>query len=232
MDILNWITDSRCVSLSSYATDTYFREENAPQGAPKRCTDGCPVSDECYFYAPKMYSAPRSGFNVEMISVDQSSEGRMRALEEGPFGRCVYYCDNDVVDTQVINMLFESGVTASFSMTAYSEECYRMIKISGTAGEIEGTLESNEFEIIDFASGRHERVNVSTVLDRHSGGDYFIMTDFIKHVRSNKKGGRTDAAQAVDSHVMCFAAEKSRKDGNEIDLGKYKQCLRSGQSKE
>lgn len=226
MDILNWLIDSKCVRLSSFATPTYFQPKNAPKGAPKRCTDGCPISDSCYFYAPKLYSAQKSGFNVDMISLDKSPEGKMKALMEGPFGRCVYYCDNDVVDTQVINMLYENGVTVSFSMTAYSEECYRTIKISGTHGEIEGNLEKNSFIVRDFASGREELIRVSTVLDRHSGGDYFIMTDFAKLVREERTGGRTRADGAVDSHVMCFAAEVSRKESREVDLREYVQELR------
>ena len=231
MDILNWLTDSKCIRLSSYGTDTYFKAENAPKGAPKRCTDGCPVSDSCYFYAPKMYSAPRSGFNSDMISVDKTPEGRMKALREGRFGRCVYHCENDVVDTQVINMLYENGVTAAFSMNSYAEVCYRAIHIFGTAGEIEGNLEKNEFVVRDFATGRNEVIKVSTVLDRHSGGDYFLMTDFIKLIREGKTGGRTDAKNSVDSHVMCFAAEKSRMEGREIILDAYKEELRSKISK-
>lgn len=227
MDILNWLTGSRCVRLSSYSTPTYFNAENAPEDAPLRCTDGCPYSDSCYFYAPKMYSVPRSGFNVDMISLDTSPEGKMKALENGPFGRCVYHCDNDVVDTQVINMKYENGVTVAFSMTAYSEECYRTIRLTGTRGEIEGNLEKSEFVVKDFATGRHDTIRVSTVLDRHSGGDYFIMTDFIKLVREGREGGRTSTKGAVDSHVMCFAAEKSRKEGQEIDLEEYKEELRS-----
>ena len=226
MDILNWLTNSKCVKLSSFSTDTYFRAENAPAGAPKRCTDGCPVSDTCLYYAPKMYSAPRSGFNVEMISIDKSIEGRMKALAEGRFGRCVYHCDNDVVDSQVINMLYENGVTVAFSTTAYAEECYRFIRLTGTKGEIYGKLEANEFTVRDFASGRKETVRVSTVLDRHSGGDYFIMADLIRLIREGKTSGRTDARGAVDSHVMCFAAEKSRAEGREIVLEEYKQELR------
>ena len=100
MDILNWLTDSKCVRLSSLAPDTYVRAENAPKGAPMRCTDGCPVSDTCCFYAPKMYSTPHPGFNVDMISVDKTPEGRMKTLSEGRFGRCVYHCENDVADTR------------------------------------------------------------------------------------------------------------------------------------
>ncbi len=227
MDILNWLTDSKCTKLSSFSTPTYFCAANAPEGAPARCTDGCPYSDTCYFYAPKMYSAPRSGFNVNMISLDTSPEGKMKALENGPFGRCVYHCDNDVVDTQVINMQYENGVTVAFSMTAYSEDCYRTIRLTGTKGEIEGNLEKSEFTVKDFATGRHDVIQVSTVLDRHSGGDYFIMTDFVKLIREGRSGGRTSAKGAVDSHVMCFASEVSRKEGREVDLAEYKNELRS-----
>jgi len=227
MDIINWLTESTCVSLSSYSTDTYFTAKNAPAGAPKRCTDGCPVSDTCRFYAPKLYSAQRSGFNVEMISVDRSPEGRMKALMEGRFGRCVYHCDNDVVDTQVVNMQYKNGVTAAFSMNSYAEDCYRAINLYGTKGEIEGNLETNSFIVRDFPTGRSDTIQVSTVLDRHSGGDYFLMTDFIKLIREGKSGGRTSAKNAVDSHVMCFAAERSRLENRLIDLDEYKEELRA-----
>ena len=226
MDILNWLTGSYCTHLMSYSTPTYFRPENAPESAPLRCTDGCPHSDTCYFYAPKMYSAPRSGFNVDMISLDKTPEGRMKALEEGRFGRCVYHCDNDVVDNQIINMKYANGAIVSFSMSSYSEECYRALKICGTKGEIIGNLEENSFIIKEFATGKNDVVKVSTVLDRHSGGDYFLMTDFVKLIREGKQGGRTETKGAVDSHVMCFAAEKSRKEGVEINLEHYKDELR------
>jgi len=227
MDALNWLTESKCAKLSSFSTESFFKAENAPEGVPKRCTDGCPISDTCLFYAPKMYSAERSGFNVESISVDKSIEGRMKALREGRFGRCVYHCDNDVVDTQVINMLYENGITVAFTTTAYAEECHRFIRLTGTKGELFGKLEDNQFTVRDFATGRKEVISVSTVLDRHSGGDYFLMADMIRLIREGKTSGRTDARGAVDSHVMCFAAEKSRLEGREIDLGEFKQELRS-----
>lgn len=225
MDILNWLAGSKCVKLSSYSTPTYFNPSNAPEGAPMRCTDGCPHSDTCYYYAPRMYSAPRSGFNVDMISLDKSPAGKMKALEDGRFGRCVYHCDNDVVDTQVINMQYENGVTVAFSMTAYSDKCYRTIKITGTEGELEGNLEENRFTIKHFATGRVDTIEVSTVADRHSGGDYFILTDFIKTVRDGTGNARTAVKDAVDSHVMCFASEVSRKSGEAVDMAEYRAQL-------
>ena len=78
----------------------------------------------------------------------------MKALENGPFGRCVYHCDNDVVDTQVINMKYENGVTVAFSMTAYSEE-----NVTGQSAlrAPEAKLKEfgkSEFVVKDFATGR------------------------------------------------------------------------------
>jgi predicted dehydrogenase len=227
MDILNWIIGSRCTKISSFGTHSFFNAENAPKGAPDRCTDGCPVSDTCYFYAPRMYSSERSGFNTSMISLDQSPEGKMEALLTGPFGRCVYKCDNDVVDGQVINMQYENGATVAFCMSSYTMDCYRSIRIMGTTGEINGHFENNEIVITNFASGNQETIKVNTVVDRHGGGDYYIMNDFIKMIRNEAGSNRTAVEGAVDSHVMCFAAEKARKEGIVVDLDEFKEELRN-----
>ena len=226
MDVLNWLADSKCVRLSSYSTEGYFSEKNAPPGAPARCTDGCPHAEDCYFYAPKLYFAPRSGFNVDTISLDTSPEGKMRALREGMHGRCVYRCDNDLAETQAVNMEYENGVIVSFSMTPFTQECYRSLHITGTKGEIVGNLEENAFTVRHIPSGRATVVNVSTVADRHSGGDYYIMTDFLRMVREGRTDGRTAVRNAVDSHVMCFAAEKSRRLGIPVVLEEFKSELR------
>lgn len=53
MDIMLWLADSKCESLSSFGELSYFTEENAPEGAPAYCLDGCPHRDECAFYADR-----------------------------------------------------------------------------------------------------------------------------------------------------------------------------------
>ena len=55
MDILSWLLGSRCRTVSSFGDLRYFREENAPAGSPARCTDGCPHSGSCPYYAPALY---------------------------------------------------------------------------------------------------------------------------------------------------------------------------------
>ena len=158
---------------------------------------------------------------------NRSRDGIFKALADGTFGRCVYHCDNDMNDTKIINMLYENGVTVSFWQTAYTDECYRSLHITGTKGEIRGKFEDNSFTVTEFATGNHCVYDVSTVSDMHGGGDYFMMTDFIKLIREGKVGGRTEVKNAVDSHVMCFAAEESQLNcGAVIDLKEYAEKLR------
>jgi predicted dehydrogenase len=227
MDILNYISASVCKKVASFGTKSYFREENAPEGAPDRCTDGCPVSDSCRFFAPRMYLSEKDGFNVDMISVDTSPEAKMEALRNGPFGRCVYRCDNDVLDQQVISMDYENEITMSFVMNAYSFTCDRRIRIMGSNGEIRGHFGKNQIEIYDFQTRDVENYQVSSVVDRHGGGDYYIMNDFIKMVRTGLGSNRTNVADSLMSHVMCFASEKARKEGRVIDLEEYMGELRN-----
>lgn len=227
MDIMNFLADSKCKKMASFGSESYFSRENAPEGTPDRCTEGCPISDNCRFFAPRMYLSEKDGFNVDVISVDTSPEAKMQALRTGPFGRCVYKCDNDVLDQQVISMEYENGINVSFVMNSYSFTCDRRIRIMGTDGEIRGHFGTNQIEIYNFHSRDVELYQVNTVVDRHGGGDYYIMNDFIKMVRTGLGSNRTNVADSTMSHIMCFASEKARKEGRAIYLEDYMKELRS-----
>ena len=120
MDIMLWLADSKCESLSSFGELSYFTEENAPEGAPAYCLDGCPHRDECAFYAPRFLSGE---FKMAICYVSPVTKIRqirsivLEALKKGPYGRCVFHCDNTVVDHQSVDIKFENQVTASFLMT-------------------------------------------------------------------------------------------------------------------
>ena len=97
----------------------------------------------------------------------------------------------------------------------------------GTNGEIRGHFGKNQIEIYDFQTRDVENYQVSTVVDRHGGGDYYIMNDFVKMVRTGLGSNRTNVADSLMSHVMCFASEKARKEGRVIDLEEYMDELRN-----
>jgi len=217
MDIMRWIADSPTKSVSSVGSLSHFTAANAPAGAPARCTDGCPVADDCPFYAPRTYLTENTEWPVSVISDDLSFEGRRFALETGPYGRCVYRCDNDVVDHQVASIEFENGVTGAFTMSAFTSHINRTVKLMGTRGEIHGNLAKNELELHDFRTDRVVRYDIGPARTGHAEGDANLLRNFGRVIRSgNTSANATSVEESLESHFMSFAAEESRKTGTVI----------------
>jgi len=217
MDILYWLADANCKSISAFGDLVQFKEENAPDGAPLRCLDGCPSKDDCMYYAPNIYI--HGGFSW-ISTANRSTEniaGIMENLKTSPFGRCVYHCDNNVPDHMVTAMEFENGVTATFNLCAYTNECYRTIKLMGTLGEISGDIEKDEIVVTDFKSGETHTIKMKKAVAGHGGGDEGIMKSFVKTLR---EGGKplTSAQDSLQSHLMAFAAEESRVSGRTVKI--------------
>lgn len=219
MDIILWLMGSTCTKVQSFGHLAHFTAENAPEGAAKRCLDGCPHGDTCPYYAPKLYmDMERTGWPVDVITTDMSLEGRRKALEEGPYGRCVYYCDNDVVDRQVVNLEFEGGGVATFTMTGLSADFSRQLKIFGTEGQIQADMGTKEIVLHRFGEEKQViPVDMVTEASGHGGGDYGIMRDFLGILRHGGES-RTSAEVSLQSHLICFAAERSRKENIVVNL--------------
>ena len=219
MDIILWLIGRRCERLSSFGSLRHFNRENMPEGAPERCLDGCPHAEECPYYAPKIYmDMTKTGWPIDIITTDFSEEGRTKALKEGPYGRCVYRCDNDVVDRQVVNMEFEGGAVASFTMMGLSADFSRQLKIFGTKGQIQADMGTREIVLHRF--GEEKRtvpLDMGGNMSGHGGGDYGLMRDFLSVLREGGES-RTSAAISLQSHLMCFAAERSRVEHRVIEL--------------
>jgi predicted dehydrogenase len=224
MDMLQWFIGGQCIEVSSYGKLSYFRPENAPEGSTERCTDGCAVEHECPFSAIKHYhNEKESGFPMA-VSLTPTLEARMKAIQEGPYGRCVYQCDNNVVDHQVVNMYFDNEVTVSFTMSAFTTENTRTFKFMGTAGEIRGHHQNNEIEI-NYFSGKKETIRPERFEGGHNGGDYLIMRDFVRQIRNKEIVGKSSASASARGHIMAFAAEHSRLTGQNVNLDRYIQEL-------
>lgn len=212
LDIISWLMGKRCLRVSSFGSRQYFAPENRPEGAPKRCLDGCPYQEECLYDVRKIYLNGNKNWPVDVLTTDLSENGIRKALEEGPYGRCVYACDNDVVDRQVVNMEFEGGAVATFTMTAFTAQMTRQLKIMGTNGEIMADMDKNWILLQQFGkeSKKIEIPELSEDGFGHGGGDVGIMKQFIKLVHG-EGDNVTSAKQSLQSHLMCFAAEESRK---------------------
>jgi hypothetical protein len=123
MDILYWLAGEECSRLSSFGSLLHFKRENAPAGAPERCLDGCPAENNCPHNAYRHYLSKNAYWIKDMISFDGSFEAREKALREGPYGRCVYKCDNNVVDHQVVNLEFKKEYSDNYG-NIYTRKCH------------------------------------------------------------------------------------------------------------
>jgi predicted dehydrogenase len=271
LDLLVWFIGESVTSVSSYGSLGHFKPENAPQGAPQRCTDGCPEEKTCPFFAPAIYIdlAPfkfalsqsknpllriianlaikypalitnvskilpqlrelteYKGLPRSAISDDPGNEeALLQALQEGQYGRCVYHCENDVVDHQVVAMEFEGGITATLTMHGHSHEEGRSLRIDGSRASLLAKFAflDSYIEIHDHRSMKIERIEfpIDLAWAGHGGGDYGIMRDFISNV---KKGNppTTDAKESLESHMMAFAAEESRQLGKKISMPDFRE---------
>jgi predicted dehydrogenase len=228
LDIMLWLSGGKCSKLSSFGSLTHFKKENAPKGAPERCLDGCPNDVECPYYAPKIYLDGNTGWPASVISNDTSAHSRAKALREGPYGRCVYHCDNNVVDHQVVIIEFDNEVTAAFTMCAFSNETTRTIKLMGTKGEIRGAMEKNEIEVIDFSTGSKSVISLKETKSGHSGGDEGIIQNFVRLLQHQDTGnGLTSAKISLQSHLMAFAAERSRLEKKVIDVIEFSEQMKA-----
>ena len=236
MDILAWLLDDRCQALSSMGKLTYFTLANKPDRATLRCTDGCPHVGECVFDAHRYAGEMRDPWLRVLLPNwrEMSDEAVYRWLETSNWGRCVWQCDNDVVDHQVISLQFNKGVTATFTMTAF--ESHTHMEFFGTRGVLKaGTKKRDELGcdiwIRDHGDSAVERVSVDKSApvsehDMHGGGDWGLVNAMDRIFRG-APGTETDLIEtAVEGHLMAFAAEASRVNGGQcVDLADYRDKL-------
>lgn len=229
MDILLWLAGSPCRKIQSFGGLECFRAENAPEGAPGRCTDGCIHAEDCPYYAPRFYLEHEKAAADKLIyavSEEAEADAVMENLAAGPYGRCVFHCDNNVCDHQIVNMEFENGIKASFTMSAFSKDCFRDILLMGTKGQIAGNMERGEIIIDDFAAGERDVINVHTPAGGHSGSDTAMMREFVELIAGDGNGVcATDVSVSVDSHLMALAAEESRKKGTVVDFREFRERM-------
>jgi len=223
-DIMQWLVGKKCLSLSSFGSLTYFNGDNKPAQTPPRCTDGCAVS--CAYDARKLYLNSNNEWfrSVAAGRFGATEDEVQNALEVGPYGRCVFQCDNDVVDHQVVSMLFEDDVTAIFSMSSFTPDISRSIKIMGTNGQIKAHTAHKNIVVSRFDNhlgGESERFVPIESKGGHSGGDIGIMEAFCDYVqqcdtRTGHDGKITEINISAQNHMISFAAEKSRLLGGAI----------------
>ncbi len=230
LDILLWLTGSHCTKVAAFGGLSYFREENAPKGSSLRCQD-CPVSETCRFDAKKCYLPVLGGWPADVVCLEQTEEALEEALRTGPYGRCVFRCDNNVCDHMSVIMEFENGVTATFSLTAQTSACHRNLHIMCEDGEILADDGQRQILVRHHISSQADSfidrtVNVRTNGSGHGGGDAGIMEDFTASIGGTTEDSRSSISKSVESHLMACAIEQARLTGTVVDLKEFRKTMK------
>lgn len=224
VDWIRVIAGGRISRVSSFGSRSYFTEENAPAGASDRCLD-CPLSSECPYSAVSIYLEPFRegvrGWPIDVLTPNLTEEGLQDALECGPYGRCVWRCDNDVMEQQQVNFLFDDGRTASFSMMPFTQVGHRRTRLFGSHGELETDGERVRTLVFGERAWREESIAAgdATVTGGHGGGDIGLMDAFTAAVATgNHDLLMSGPEESLESHRVAFAAEESRLSGRVVRL--------------
>jgi predicted dehydrogenase len=219
LDLIRWMVGRPARRVASFGSLRHFTAASAPRGAPERCTDGCPVEATCPYAATRIYLGRFGGrrdWPNSMLDDDPTPERVLGALQTGPYGRCVYRCDNDVVDHQVVALDFDGGARATLTVTAFSEASTRTVRVWGTHGEIDARFDHGDVTLHDFRTGRTSRSPVPPD-DGHRDADARLARDWFGRLAS-RTAAPTELAVSIESHLLAFTAEAARKSGRVVTL--------------
>jgi predicted dehydrogenase len=236
MDLICWLrADSKIKSVSSFGHRCFFVKENQPKDATEFCFD-CPHKETCRYSAVDMYyKNDTMPFLVwdsfDKAYADITPEEKEAFLKKDIYGKCAFTCGGDVMDRQNVLVDFADGSLATFTLSCGATRAARYIHIVGTDGEIEGKLEEDKFVlrryVKDDVSYTEEVVDLSkkvvnnATYGGHSGGDYGIMHDIVRYFNGdNSSVSITWLDDSVESHLLVFAAEDSRKTRSVVELSK------------
>ncbi|MCK5799003.1 MAG: gfo/Idh/MocA family oxidoreductase, partial [Deltaproteobacteria bacterium] len=210
-----------------------YRRENAPEGSTMRCTEGCTIERTCPHSALRIYLdlAPFRDWNLDpawpdvwpinVITDDLTRAGRQSALARGPWGRCVYRCDNDVVDHQQVTLDIEDGGVATLTVVGHSAREGRSLRYDGTHGTVRGRFASANAELeICAHGGACETIRFDTHHDDHGGGDEGLMRAFVAALRGGPP--LAGAQELLESHLLAFAADRARLSRESVDLPTFR----------
>lgn len=245
-DLMCWLNNiTKPTEVASFGKRALFCPENAPKGATEFCYT-CPAKDECMFNAMKfeleMDCCPQyTWIRINKPLNEITREEKTEYLKKDDFGKCVFKNDMDIVDRQSVVVNFANGSTATLNMVGGASKAGRHMHIVCEYGEIEGYLESGIIVLRKFNKEATKKKYIEdkymyedTVIDinkeiqrentatsGHSGGDYGIMHDLVRYLNGEASISTTKISDSVNSHLICYAAETSRKEKRIVNLHEF-----------
>lgn len=218
VDLLLWLTGEECRRVSSFGSLRWFRAENAPEGAAERCVD-CAREQLCPYSAVDLYRRRREWIgNFDVGPLETLDEVIERELRVGRQGRCVFRCENDVVDNQAVLMEMTDGTVVTLSMSLFTIDDHRSTDIHLSEGEI--YADEKTIRITDFRTREREELDFSHLkgVPYHAGADLAIVEEFVDAIAEGRGIHGTSIGEALKSHYICHAADVSRLTGRVVSL--------------
>lgn len=236
LDIIAWLMEGhRARRVSSFGSLMQFKPENAPPGSALRCLDGCKIESTCPYSAKGMYIdqdlwGPYAWAGLHHIP-NPTVEDKLHSLRtDNPYGRCVWHCDNDVVDHQCVSIEYDNGAVVTHNMLCATSRPTRTIHIIGTLGEIEGDWDAGVLKIRTphLASPRNfaEQVIIkdeySSEVPGHGGTDDKIVADFVGLISGDPSAtGTTRIEDSLAGHQLAYAADESMRTRHIVEIKQH-----------
>ncbi len=239
LDLITWMKSGVApLKVASVGSNFQFRPEKAPAGAGTRCLVDCPIEADCLYSARKHYidhpnrwtfyvwdvlqhggsTAPAPTKHYTQMTIEE----KIASLQgDNPYGRCVWKCDNDVVDHQSVAIEFADGATATLNMIGGAAKPSRLLHLVGTRGEIQGAMEDSRFvirhidprpgheyseEVVDLNQGG----DMSGAFGGHGGGDLRLVADFLAVLRGEAPSiSTTTLEDSINGHLLGFCADQA-----------------------
>ena len=234
LDLIQDFVGGRCKSVASMGSLAYFKPEFKPEGSADRCIH-CKYIDTCVYSAKKIYidmwkkcGKPINIFPFNLITdaYPTTEDALLESITTSPYGRCVFACDNEVVDNQTVIMQFENGVTATLKMEAFVKNGGRDIRFFGTEGELELREGENTITLKKYF-GEDIVWKISDLtddLEGHGGGDHRMIDELYDIMTGQNPQVATSIDESIESHYMALAAEESRLNGGQlIEIAKFRE---------
>jgi predicted dehydrogenase len=262
----------RTISSSGHLTQFQRGRKPPAAGTATNCLS-CPIEKDCIYSAVRIYrdqhlAKGKRGWPVKIVCQDieefynigptaagehlldclrenyDSSSCTSEEVASRPwYGRCVWECDNNVCDDQVVTLTWNEnalssgsvgGRTATFHMVAHTaERTDRRGRIYGTHGEI--TYDTKTIMIYSFETRQKSVIEVPKMPPEeeqaHGGGDHGLARAFIDAVdavvnheweveKAQMQFVGCSLKNIVRAHAVVFAAEEAR---TEEKLVKWKE---------
>ena len=238
LDIILYLIgdDKECVYVSGFGSLKHFKKDNAPYGSSEICSSKCPIYKTCPYSVDIYYNLmdKKEISYSTVVAPENTKKSLSKNLKNGPYGRCVYYCDNNVCDNMSSIIEFDNGITATFSLSAFTDDISRTIKIMGSHGQIRGNTENDTIEVAIFGKGKGDYKNkyikiyhplkeekkYNKEISGHDGGDDRFLSKFIETLKGNYKEA-FPVSVSLKSHIIAFALEKSRLEHKVVKISDF-----------